>query len=159
LIKIVMKLSTRGDYAARLFSSCAHSKARDPSRWAQLAAPTGISLKYLEQIMMRLRVAGVVRAERGVHGGYTLAGRPDHVTVGEVVRLMDGPLAPSPCARQSARVPCPAYRCPTEERCVLRSLWMEVRDAIAAVLDSTTFADLAQRQRQAQAVLADRYYI
>lgn len=154
-----MKLSTRGDYATRVLLELSTTEGPKPISVHDLSARTGISLKYLEQIMMRLRSAGVVRAERGVHGGYTLARKPDRVTVGEVVRLMDGPLAPSPCASRSAHVPCPAYRCPTEESCVLRSLWLEVRDAIASVVDQTTFAELVKRQRQLQAALPDRYCI
>jgi Rrf2 family protein len=99
--------------------------------------------------MLRLRAARIVRSERGAHGGYALAHDPEELTVGEVVRLMDGPLAPSPCASQSAHVPCPQYRCPSEESCVLRGMWLDVRNAIAGVLDSTTFADLVERQRRA----------
>lgn len=124
----------------------------------ELASRTGISAKYLEQIMTRLRSAEIVRATRGVNGGYELARRPDELTVGEVIRLMDGPLAPSPCASQSAHVPCPAYRCPTEASCVLRGLWLDVRDAISGVLDSTTFAELVRRQRDA-VVIGNRYAI
>lgn len=154
-----MKLSTRGDYATRVLLELSTAEGPDPISVHDLSARTGISPKYLEQIMMRLRSAGVVRAERGVHGGYTLARKPDRVTVGEVVRLMDGPLAPSPCASKTVHIPCPAYRCPSEEACVLRSLWLQVRDAIAEVLDSTTFADLARQQRSARLTLADMYYI
>ena len=123
-----------------------------------LSLRTGISQKYLEQIMMRLRSARLVSAHRGVQGGYELARRPEEISVGEVIRLMDGPLAPSPCASQSAHVPCPVYRCPSEQSCVLRALWLDVRDAISEVLDGTTFADLAQRQRESDPA-APRYRI
>lgn len=142
-----MKLSTRGDYATRALLELATAEGPLALSVHQLAARTGISAKYLEQIMMRLRAAQVVRSIRGVHGGYELARRADDITVGEVVRIMDGPLAPSPCASQSAHVACPTYRCPTEVGCVLRGLWTDVRDAIADVLDNTTFEDLAERQR------------
>jgi Rrf2 family protein len=107
--------------------------------------------------MNRLRDAQVVRSHRGAHGGYELAREPAALTVGEVVRLMDGPLAPSPCASQSAHIPCPTYRCPSEANCVLRGLWTDVRDAIAGVLDNTTFADLNRRHHASQT--AARYAI
>ena len=142
-----MRLSTRGDYATRALLELSTSEGPRALSVHQLAARTGIPAKYLEQIMIRLREAQVVRSRRGVNGGYELARRPTDITVGEVVRLMDGPLAPSPCASQSAHVPCPAYRCPTEAGCVLRGLWTDVRDAIAGILDRTTFGELAERQR------------
>jgi len=144
-----MKLSTRGDYATRALLELSTAEGPVALSVHQLSDRTGIPAKYLEQIMMRLRSARVVRSRRGVHGGYELARGPGEITVGEVVRLMDGPLAPSPCASQSAHVPCPAYRCPTEAGCVLRGLWTDVRDAIADVLDKTTFGELADRQRNA----------
>ena len=144
-----MKLSSRGDYATRALLELSTAEGPTALSVHALAARTGIPEKYLEQIMLRLRGAQVVRSRRGVHGGYELAKDPDELTVGEVVRLMDGPLAPSPCASQSAHVPCPVYRCPSESACVLRGLWTDVREAIAGVLDSTTFADLASRQREA----------
>jgi Rrf2 family protein len=118
---------------------------------------TGISQKYLEQIMMRLRSANVVRSHRGAHGGYELAVGPGEITVGQVIRLMDGPLAPSPCASQSAHTPCPVYRCPSEASCVLRGLWLDVREAIAGILDQTTFEDLVTRHKITRS--APRYAI
>jgi Rrf2 family protein len=145
-----MKLSSKGDYATRVLLELASAEGPRALSVHDLAARTGISEKYLEQIMMRLRSASVVRSHRGARGGYELAMRPDEITVGQVIRLMDGPLAPSPCASQSAHIACPTYRCPTESRCVLRGLWTNVRDAVADVLDNTTFADLAERQRNAR---------
>lgn len=143
-----MKLSTRGDYAVRALLELATEVDLEWVALAELAERTGISPKYLEQILMRLRTARVVKAKRGARGGYAFARPPAEVTIGEVVRAMDGPLAPSLCASQTAHAPCPVYRCPSEEACVLRGLWVEVRDAISQVVDSTTFGDLAERRRQ-----------
>jgi Rrf2 family protein len=154
-----MKLSTRGDYATRVLLELSTKEGSEALSVHALASRTGISEKYLEQIMLPLRTAQVVRSRRGVHGGYELAKDAVELTVGEVVRLMDGPLAPSPCASQSAHVPCPAYRCPTEASCVLRNLWTDVRDAIASVLDETTFADLAERQKEAVSSSGGAYAI
>jgi Rrf2 family cysteine metabolism transcriptional repressor len=154
-----MKLTSKGDYATRIVMELSTAEGPRPVSVHDLAARTGISMKYLEQIMLRLRSAQIVRSERGVHGGYALARRPERLTVGEVVRAMDGPLAPSPCASQTAHVPCPAYRCPSEEGCVLRGLWLDVRNAIAGVLDKTTFAELAERQQATAGARGDRYVI
>lgn len=145
-----MKLSSKGDYATRVLMELATAEGPKALSVHELAQRTGISQKYLEQIMNRLRSAQVVRSRRGANGGYELAQAADALTVGEVVRIMDGPLAPSPCASQTAHVACPTYRCPSESACVLRGLWTDVRDAIAGVLDKTTFAELAERQRDAR---------
>ncbi|MEI6665347.1 MAG: Rrf2 family transcriptional regulator [Chloroflexota bacterium] len=142
-----MKLSTRGDYAVRALLELATDERAEAVPLGVLAERTGIPPKYLEQILMRLRIAGVIRARRGAHGGYLLARSAGSVTVGEVVRAMDGPLAPSLCASQTAHTACPAYRCPSEESCVMRDLWVDVRNAIADILDRTTFGDLAERER------------
>lgn len=154
-----MRLSTRGDYATRVLLELSDREGPSAMSVAELASRTGISAKYLEQIMARLRAARVVSARKGVHGGYELAREPEQLTVGEVIRLMDGPLAPSPCASRTAHAPCSAYRCPSEEDCVLRGLWVEVRDAIGSVLDGTTFAELAERQRRARSSARVMYYI
>jgi DNA-binding IscR family transcriptional regulator len=77
-----------------------------------------------------------------------LARPASEVTVGDVIRILDGPLAPMLCAGDEEYAPCPAYLCPSEEHCVLREVWLDVRDAVSSVLDETTFADLAQRQQE-----------
>lgn len=154
-----MKLSSRGDYAVRALLELATSAAGRAMPLSELAERTSIPAKYLEQILMQLRTARVVRGKRGAHGGYMLARAPEQVTVGEVIRAMDGPLAPSLCASQTAHTACPAYRCPSEESCVMRGLWSQVRDAIAAIVDETTFGDLAARTREQRANDREMYYI
>ncbi len=154
-----MKLSTRGDYAVRALLELATDGERECMPLGEIAERTGIPPKYLEQILMRLRTARVVSAKRGAHGGYLLARPAGEITVGEVVRAMDGPLAPSLCASQTAHAACPAYRCPSEESCVMRGLWLEVREAIAGILDHTTFGDLAAREREQRDVRRAMYHI
>ncbi|HRC62724.1 MAG TPA: Rrf2 family transcriptional regulator [Dehalococcoidia bacterium] len=154
-----MKLSTRGDYAVRALLELSTADADNAIPLGELAERTRIPAKYLEQILMRLRTARVVRGKRGARGGYMLARDPHRVTVGEVIRAMEGPLAPSLCASQTAHTACPAYRCPSEDACVMRGLWAEVRDAIAGIVDHTTFGDLAARTREQQAAAREMYYI
>jgi Rrf2 family protein len=156
---INLKLSTRGDYAVRALLELATEVDQEWVALAELAERTGISPKYLEQILMRLRTARVVKAKRGARGGYAFARPAGEVTIGEVVRAMDGPLAPSLCASRTAHAPCPVYRCPSEEDCVLRGLWVDVRDAISQVVDVTTFGDLAERKRQQDSVKREMYHI
>jgi Rrf2 family protein len=154
-----MKLSTRGDYAVRALLELSTVERGEAMPLSELAERTRIPSKYLEQILMRLRTARVVRGKRGAHGGYMLARDPQKVTVGEVIRAMDGPLAPSLCASQTAHSACPAYRCPSEESCVMRGLWAEVRDAIADIVDKTTFGDLASRTHEQRVAERAMYYI
>lgn len=154
-----MKLSTRGDYAVRALLELASQPGREPVALTELAERTSISPKYLEQILMRLRSARIVDARRGANGGYLLARPADELMVGEVVRTVEGPLAPTPCASRTRHAPCPAYRCPSEDACVMRDLWLEVRDAIAGVLDHTTFGELARRSREATLAGRVMYHI
>lgn len=155
-----MKLSTRGDYAVRaLLELATEAQAEGYMPLSTLAERTGIPPKYLEQILMRLRTRRVLSGKRGAHGGYALARPAAEITVGEVVRAMDGPLAPSPCASLTAHAACPTYRCPSEESCVMRGLWLDVREAIAGILDHTTFGDLAAREREERDARRAMYHI
>lgn len=154
-----MKLSSRGDYAVRALVELASAAEGDPLTVAQLADRTAIAPKYLEQLMRQLGAAGIVRGRRGPAGGYRLARPGDEITVGEVIRVMEGPLAPTLCASRTQHAPCPAYRCADVDNCALRDLWMEVRDAISNVVDQTTFADLARRSRERRELISPRYAI
>jgi len=149
-----MHLSSKGEYATRALLELSLREGSRALSVHDLSERTRISPKYLEQIMMRLRSANIVRSHRGANGGYELARAASEITIGEVVRLMDGPLAPSLCASESAHVPCPAYRCPSEAACVLRGLWADVREAISEVIDRTTFGQLAEQHRRASHVEA-----
>lgn len=92
---------------------------------------------YLEQILLRLKQHGYVKSKRGSNGGYTLRVRPKDVVIGEVVRQLEGPLAPMGCVSLTAY-----EACPLEEGCLLKPLWALVRDTVAHVLDRTTLEDL-----------------
>jgi Rrf2 family cysteine metabolism transcriptional repressor len=105
-----------------------------------IAERTAVPQSFLEQIMPQLRQAGVVRSERGPSGGYRLNHLPEDITLERVVRVFQGQLAPIACATRHAPEPCPM-----EVACSLRDIWAEVRDATIAILERTTFADLAAR--------------
>jgi Rrf2 family protein len=131
-----MRLSKKGEYAVRaLIEIGFEAKARPGSliQISTVAQRTNIPEKFLEQILLALRNGGVLKSKRGVEGGYSLAKGPDDITLGEVVRLLDGPLAPIPCVSLTAYEKC---TCPDEDSCGLRLAMQQVRDAIADILDN-----------------------
>src|SRR5882672_5873781 len=138
-----MKLSKRGEYALRSLINLgiADKVGRPLVRVTELAKAEDLPVKFLEQVMQQLREAGYIESERGKHGGYRLARPAAEITIGGVVRLIDGPLAPIGCVSQTAYVPC---NCPDEAHCGLRMLMLDVRNAIAAILDRYTLADVVE---------------
>lgn len=136
-----MKLSKRGEYALRSLINLgiAAKVGRSLLRVSELAKAEDLPIKFLEQVMQQLREAGYVEAERGKHGGYRLAKPASDIRIGQIVRLIDGPLAPIGCVSQTAYVPC---NCPDEAHCGLRMLMLDVRNAIANILDRYTLADV-----------------
>jgi len=138
-----MKLSKRGEYALRslITLGIAAEAGRALLQVSKLAESEQLPIKFLEQILQDLKVAGLVLSSRGKFGGYRLAKPTREITIGEVVRLVDGPLAPIGCVSQSAYEKC---SCPDEEHCGLRMLMLDVRNAIAGILDRYTLADVVE---------------
>jgi len=137
-----MKLSTRGEYASLAILDITLAQDGGPVKIREIGARQGIPRKYLENILLTLQRSGIVRSKRGAHGGYYLARPAGAITVGEVIRAMDGPLAPIGCVSVSAY-----EQCPREGTCGLKWVWQEVRDSISDILDHTTFADVAKHGR------------
>jgi len=138
-----MKLSKRGEYALRSLINlgfAAQSK-RSLVQASELAESEQLPVKFLEQILQELKEAGWIKSERGKFGGYRLAKPPGQITIGQVVRLIDGPLAPIRCVSQTAYEKC---TCPDEAHCGLRMLMFDVRNAIAGILDRYTLADVVE---------------
>ncbi len=102
--------------------------------------------KFLEAILLELKVAGVLQSKPGKGGGYSLHRPPDSITLGQIIRTIDGPLAPIPCASQTAFAPC--KDCPDVQKCVIRFVMKQVRDATAKILDETTLEQLLQEQER-----------
>lgn len=140
-----MKLSTKGEYAARAVLELSLNYGQRPLKIREIAGSQDIPQKYLETILLTLQRAGVVRSKRGASGGYYLARPPEAITVGEVIRAMDGPLAPIGCVSVTAH-----EFCPKEAACGLKLVWREARDVVAAVLDNTDFADVCQKDQKAR---------
>ncbi|MEI6351036.1 MAG: Rrf2 family transcriptional regulator [Verrucomicrobiota bacterium] len=139
-----MKLSKRGEYALRALIDLGRA-----SHWKQplvqiadLAERENLPLKFLEQILMQLKEAGLVESKRGKFGGYLLAMPASAIKFGRVIRLIDGPLAPVSCLSGTAYEPC---TCPDPERCGLRLVMREVHSSLTGVLDRVTLADAVRR--------------
>jgi Rrf2 family protein len=140
-----MRLSTKGEYASRAMLELSLHHADGPVHIRDISAAQDIPERFLEQILLQLKRAGYLRSKKGPNGGYYLANAPSRISVAEVIRVMDGPLAPSDCVSVTAH-----EVCPREAFCGLKGLWKETRDAIARILERTTFADLAERTKAAQ---------
>ncbi len=140
-----MRISRKCEYALRALIAM----ARTPRSWQlqEIAAQERIPEKFLEQIMATLRRAGVLTSKRGVGGGYTMQRPASGITLGEIIRLIDGPVAPTACAVQPAGEPC---SCPEPATCALRLAMTEVREEIDAALDRRTLEDVMRLSPSAQ---------
>ncbi len=133
-----MKVSTRGDYAARaLLSLALHSETVQPTTVREIADRTGLPQPYLEQILLALKGAGIVRSKRGVGGGYLLARDPAEITLAEIVRAVDGPITLGDFGE-----PHTAGACDHEGQCVLLAVWNNVGSAMRSMLEGFSLADI-----------------
>lgn len=144
-----MKISTKGRYALRLMLDLAAYNTETPISLKDIAKRQAISDKYLEQIISVLNKAGYVRSVRGAQGGYLLKKHPKEITVGMILRLTEGSLAPVDCVGPDR------IACDREDGCVTIKLWQKMYDAIAGVVDTITLADMLEWQKEG----ADQYII
>ncbi len=131
----MMKLSTKGRYATRIMVCLAMQKSDKPYRKQEIAEAEGISADYVEQILIRLKAAGLVASHRGARGGFSLIRDPAEVTVEEVLVATEGPLALVTCAEEG---------CKRETLCVTQRVWRDAEAALSKVLSGTVIADLAK---------------
>ncbi|MDP1625823.1 Rrf2 family transcriptional regulator [Parvibaculum sp.] len=132
-------LSQKAKYALKAMIALATQEEGDLLQAADIAERQNVPRKFLELILLDLRKHGLVRSQRGKFGGYALAKPADAITFGQIIRIMDGPLAPIPCASLTGYRRC--ADCRDEKSCAVRRTMREVRDAAAAILDGTTIAD------------------
>jgi Rrf2 family protein len=132
------QLSKRTQYCLRALYALARDYRSGPTLIARLAEEEAIPKKFLEQILLSLKAMGLVRSKKGKGGGYSLVQPPDRITIGWVIRMVEGPLAPLPCASETRFRKCD--ECVDVETCGTRIVMREVRDAISKILDSTTLA-------------------
>ena len=135
-----MRVSTRGDYASRALLSLALHGAETPTSVRDIAVRTALPQPYLEQILLALKGAGLVRSKRGVGGGYVLARAPDKLTLSQIIAAVDGPIVVGDFGE-----PHEGGACDHEGQCALLAVWAEVGDHMREHLDSFTIADMARR--------------
>lgn len=135
-----MKISTKGRYAMRMMLEFA-LHPDEHTKISQVAERQQISVKYLEQIVTVLCKAGYVKSTRGAQGGYRLAKKPEEYTVGQILRLMEGSLAPVSCLDDEEN------QCGRSNCCATLHVWKELNDAINSVVDRVTLADLVKEQK------------
>lgn len=142
-----MRLSKRGEYGLRAMITLAEPAPKGTSpamlQIKEISQREQISPKFLEQILLTLKNAGLLHSKMGIGGGYYLAKPASEITLGQIFRVLDGPVAPIRCVSQMAYEPC---GCPDEQTCGLRLAMSDVRNAIADILDNTSLADITKRQ-------------
>ncbi len=148
-----VKVSSRGEYGVRAMVALARHYGDGPMSIAAVSRAASVPSAYLEQLIAPLRRAGLVASTRGAQGGYQLTRPPELVRVGEVYRVMEGPVAPMDCVSENLA----DQTCPLIDGCETRPVWLKMRDVIVDTLDSMTLADLisqgnARRQRSAVSV-------
>jgi len=136
-----MKISTRGRYALRLMLDLALNSPDQYVTIKSISERQNISNKYLEQIITALSRAGYVKSIRGAQGGYKLARPAEEYTVGMVLRLIEGSLAPVACMDDTPN------KCPRSNDCVTLDIWKKLNDAINDVVDNITLADLVNQHK------------
>jgi Rrf2 family iron-sulfur cluster assembly transcriptional regulator len=139
-----VKVSTRGDYAARALLSLALHESDRPTSVKEIAERTTLPQPYLEQILLAVKGAGLVRSKRGVGGGYVLAREPERITLAEILAAVDGPLT----TLMDEHDHC-------EGHCVLQEVWVCVSDEMRQTLERFTLADLVERTRTGHPSAAD----
>jgi Rrf2 family protein len=136
-------LSNKTKYALKALQVLAKEYGQGPVLISEIARRENIPAKFLELILLELKNQGILQSKKGKGGGYFLARSPSSVSVGQVVRLMEGPLAPLPCVSKTSYARC--RECRDERTCGIRLVMKDVRDATARILDSTTLADVLHR--------------
>lgn len=138
-------LSQKAKYGIQALLFLARRGQGSPVLIKEIAEKERLPKKFLESILLELKSAGILHARPGRGGGYTLNRPPRTVTLGRVIRLIDGPLAPIPCVSQTAYAPC--KDCVDERTCVIRAVMKQVRDATAKILDETSIEDLLEKEQ------------
>lgn len=149
-----MKISTKGRYGVRAMLDLALNEAEGPIASHMIARRQEISERYLEQLFIPLKQAGLVKSVRGSQGGYILGRPPQNISVGDIVRVMEGPLAPVDCVNEINPDDCKRV-----DYCVTRIIWAKVRDSIAEILDSYSLADLVEESHKMTKPTAIEYKI
>ncbi|HUE76262.1 MAG TPA: Rrf2 family transcriptional regulator [Chloroflexota bacterium] len=147
-----MKISSRAHYGVRAMTELAKMSDRRPLSLTEIAETEQMPLPYLEQLIAPLRRAGLVEGTRGLHGGYRLTRAPEVISVGEIVRVLDGPISLVDCVAEDYV----AGACGREPVCLSKGIWGRVKQSIEQVLDSTSLADLLKESELAGFIQLDQ---
>jgi Rrf2 family protein len=150
-------LSKRAKYGLRALVHLARHQGEGPIQIRDISEKLNIPRKFLEAILLDLRNEGLLRSRKGKEGGYLMERSPDTITIGKVIRFIDGPLAAVPCVSQTAYSRC--EDCIDERTCSIRCIMKEVRDATAKILDETTLDQLVRKEEQLSRPAALEYQI
>jgi len=149
-----MRLSTKGRYGLRAMLDIAQSQEDGPVAIHTIAQRQDLSSRYLEQLLIPLKQAGLVKSVRGSQGGYVLGRAAGSITVGDVIRVLEGPIAPVECVNELN-----PDECDRADYCVTKKIWSRLRDSIVEVLDSYTLEDLMKEAASLgpQAIAIDKF--
>lgn len=137
-----MRLSTRGRYGLKAMYQLAMHYGEGPIPLKQIADKENLSENYLEQLVSQLRREGLLNSVRGAQGGYMLAMPPKDITVGNILRILEGNLAPADCIIEDD------YECANEDNCVTKLVWIKIKDSIDQVVDSITLQDMIEESKK-----------
>lgn len=146
-------VSQKCQYALRAIFELAKRNGRGPVKIADIAATQAIPTRFLEVILSQLKQAGFVESRRGTEGGYLLAVAPSRLSVGEVIRFIEGPLGPVDCGASAGQI------CQLKGDCVFLPMWQRVEAAVREVYDNTTFADLVDDEKRMCSGVVQEYSI
>jgi len=138
-----MFLSQKCQYALRAIFELAKRSGQGPVKIAEIAEAQAIPVRFLEVILSQLKQAGFATSQRGSKGGYLIIRSPGELTVGEVIRFMQGPVGPVECVAGVSKGKCPLYG-----NCAFLPMWEKVQKAVSGVYDNTTFQDLLDQEKQ-----------
>lgn len=134
-----MQLTTKARYVIRAMIDLAINSKEGPALVRDIAQRQGMSARYLEQLLLPPKAAGLIRSTRGANGGFTLARSPQEITLREIVQIMEGSISPTECADDPSM-------CPSSGSCVTHEIWVKIKHATDSILESTTLQDLVDRQ-------------
>lgn len=139
-----MRLSTKGRYGVRAMFDLALHSGEGAIALKSVAQREHISEKYLEHLFANLKKAGLIHSVRGAQGGYRLARPADEITLGDIIRVLEGPVAPTECVIEDGG----REKCERSGECIMRTVWCRVRDEINEILDKITLAEIVEEQRK-----------
>ena len=142
-----MKLSTKGRYGLRAFVDIAIYSEKEPVSLAEVAKRQDISISYLEQLMTKLKKAKLVEAVRGASGGYVLSRKPEEISVGDVLRALEGDLSPVECATEEESC---EHSCGATGHCTTRLVWKKINDSVNDTINNIFISELVLDSRKGE---------